>query len=256
MEHPWVWQQQCHAWLGVARGCLPVKCTAKPCALQKTCSLHGAEPCAGCPLVTAQVGAQCISTHPAGGLPPSPGAPGQGARGQQGLELRDRSWILSQPGELREGGTRTPLPSVADLGLRAPSLGAAGGATGAPGQSSQVPRAQHFCPRALSLPPELLQVVAFGGEKWGDSMRWGVRYFAARFPWRAWLLGAHHDLDWWCLGARITHGVKTLRAGARAEHGEPRLDKKQTQPRQPRGGRWGLSHGLCSTCPSHLIHQA
>lgn len=196
--------------------------------------------CAGCPLVKAQVGAQFISTHPAGGLPPSPGVPGQGARGQQGLEQGDRSWILPRPRELREGGTRTPLPLVADLGLRAPSLGAAGGAAGAPGQSSQVPRAQHFCPRALSLPPELLQVVALGGEKWGDSMRWGGSVLCCKLSLARLALGCTPRSGLVVPWSQDRSRCKDLRAGARAEHGMPRLDKKQTQPRRPHGGRWGL----------------
>ena len=169
------------AWGG---GVSPSKVHWQTVCPAKTQSLQGAEPCAGCPPgcpcgdalagcppVMAQAGAQCTSTHPAGGLPPSPGVPGQGARGQQESGQGDGSWVLSQPGELMEGGAQTHPALVTDLRLAlcVPLPSGQLGGSWSPGQSSQVPRAQHCCPRALTLPPELLQVVAFGGEKRGGQ---------------------------------------------------------------------------------------
>lgn len=149
----------------------PGMCWLSPCNSSGGCSVHQHPSC------------WRASTQPRGAWPGSEGSAGAGA-GRQELDP------FTARGAEGRGDLDSP-PLGGRLGAVCPfPWGSWGGQLEPPGQSLQVPRAQHFCPRALSLPPELLQVVAFGGEKWGDSMRWGVLYFAARFPWRTWLWGA------------------------------------------------------------------
>lgn len=188
MEHPWGLAAAVPCVARGGEGMPPSKVHWQAACPAKTCSLHGAEPCAGCPPrlslqgcagcppVMAQVGAQCTSTHPAGELPPSPGVPGQGARWQWGLGQGDGSWVLLQPGEPRGRGDPDPPPpwwQTWGWPSACPFPWGSWGVAGAQGQSSQIARAQHCCPRASTLPPELRQVVAFSGEKWGDRMGWG-----------------------------------------------------------------------------------
>lgn len=115
------------------------------------------------------------------------------------------------------------------------------------------PRAQHCWPRAPALPPELMPVVAFGGEKRGaqDEMGGVPWCFGARFPQRTWRWGAAPAVR---TGAGLEPGLLTVQrreSGATGRARGAQAGPAAAAPAVAPGGRWGLSRGLCSSRPSH-----